>query len=127
MIENLFLEKVTIRRPKAGTRAFDGAVTYEIVLGEGDLPLQIRCALERRGRRVFSTQGVEIQGDATMLFRQKESAEVLIDDIVVDSTGAAWKVLRLDVQKAMFGSRKTGRADLQATTDPVPHDAEVSG
>ena len=127
MSENLFLERVTIRRPKAGTRQVDGSTTYEIVLGEGELPIEVRCALERRGRRVFSTQGVEVQGEATMLFRQKTSAEVLIDDILVDSSGQAWKVVGLDVQKALFGSRRMGRADLQKTVDPVPHDEEVSG
>ncbi len=127
MNTNLYLERVTLRRPKAGTRGVDGATQYEVVLGEGDLPIEVRCALERRGRRIFSTQGVEIQSDATMLFRQAPEKEIRLDDIVVDLEGQAWKVVGLDVQKSMFGSRKYGRADLQTTTNPVQHDQEVSG
>ena len=127
MNENLYLQRVTLRRPKAGTRGADGSVTYEIVLGEGDLPVEIRCSIEQRTRRIFSTQGVEIQSDATMLFRQKPGFEVRSDDIVVDPDGQAWKVVGLNVQKVLFGSRKLGRADLQTTVDPVPHNEEVSG
>jgi hypothetical protein len=129
MNENLYRQTVTIRRPKAGGMAADGRLTYEIVMGEGDLPVTVRCHLEQRGRRVFSTQGIEVRTDATMLFRQRPSvgAEIRIDDIVVDHDGAAWKVVGLDTQKAMFGCRVMGRADLQSTTNPVPHDTEVSG
>ena len=127
MMENLYRETVTIRRPRAGTGAVDGSVQYEIVLGEGDLPVEVRCALERRSRRIFSTQNVEIQSDATLLFRQQEGKELRNDDIVVDSTGAAWKVVGLNLQKMLFGSRLMGRADLQTTVNPVPHNEEVSG
>jgi DUF1009 family protein len=125
MNENLYRDTVTLRRPKG--MAVDGAVTYEIVLGDGDLPVQVRCHLEQRGRRTFTTQGTEIRSDATILFRQVPGREIRVDDIVVDQSGAAWKVVSLDVQKVLFGGRRLGRADLQATTEPVPHDAEVSG
>ena len=127
MNENLYRDTVTLRRPKAGGLGADGVPLYEIVLGEGDLPIQVRCHLERRSRRIFSTQGVEVRADGTMLFRQVPGREVRVDDIIVDHDGSAWKVLSLDLQKVLFGGRTLGRADLQVTTDPVPHDTEVSG
>jgi len=127
MNENLYRDTVTLRRPKAGGLGADGVPTYEIVLGEGDLPVQVRCHLEQRSRRILSTQGVELRADATMLFRQVVGIEVRIDDIVVDHDGNAWKVVGLDKQRVLFGSRTLARADLQITTEPVPHDTEVSG
>jgi len=127
MIENLYRETVTLRRPKPGTRAIDASTEYEIVLGDGDLPVRVRCRIERRGRRLFTTQGVELQGDATMLFRKKDNAEVLVDDIVVDRNGDAWKVMNVDAQKLLWGMATHCRADLQSTVDPVPNDLEVEG
>ena len=127
MIPLLYRETVTIRRPQAGGGNVDGSVTFEIVLGEDEHPVEVRCAIERRSRRLLSVQGVESQSDATMFFVQRSGSEIAVDDIVVDGDGHAWKVVGLEVQKQLFGMVKGGRADLKATVNPVPHNEEVSG
>lgn len=127
MNENLYRESVTIRRPKAGTRQVDGSVEYEVVLGDGDLPVQIRCRIVHNSRRVFTTQNVEIQADATLLYSVKSGREILKDDIVVDRNGQAYNVVRHKHEKALFGPQILGSLDLQETTLPVQHDEEVAG
>ena len=127
MMSLLYRQTVTIRRPQAGSGLVDGAVTYKVVLDDEESPMRLRCRLERRARRLFTAQGAEVQTDATMLFIQKDATELFIDDVVVDQDSNAYKVVGLETQKALFGSRVSGRADLKATTDPVQHELEVEG
>ncbi|MGH9462003.1 MAG: hypothetical protein ACRD1X_12340 [Vicinamibacteria bacterium] len=127
MIESLYRETVTLRRPKAATRQVDGSTDYEIVVDEAQYPVRVRCRIERKGRRIFTNQGVELQSDAAMVFRQKDGSTVRKDDIVVDRNGEAWKVLDLEELRQLFGPNTYARAGLQSTVDPVPHDEEVEG
>ncbi len=127
MNESLYRETVTLRRPRAGSRTVDGAVTYDVVLGDGDLPLEIRCRIVRNSRRLFTTQNVEIQTDGTLVYAVKNDREIRKDDIVVDRNGDAFQVVRVKHEKALFGLQVLGSVDLQQTTLPVQHSEEVAG
>jgi len=115
MLDITFRELVTLRRAKAGTRGASNDPVYEIVRDTAEEPLKVRCYIERRKRRVFSTAGVEEESDATMLFRATEKADVRAEDLVVDQDGAAYRVNGLETASSLFGSARYRRADLRKT------------
>lgn len=122
MLETLFRETVTLRRLAAGTRAVDGVAEYSTVVDADDVPIEIRCRIERRRRRILSKEGVELEGDATMMLKRPTSTEISEEDVVVDRNGQAWKILRVERAEAFFGAGEYMRLDLQETTIAVPAD-----
>lgn len=115
-------EKVTLRRPKVGTLQMAGQSQIEEVLDSDGSQLHLWVTIERRGRRVTDAKGVEVQTDGTLLFVVVPKPEVRIGDIAVTADGRAWRVIRLETQKARFGKIEYGRADVQRTELAVPKD-----
>jgi hypothetical protein len=120
MLDALFRETVTLRRLAVGTRQTDGAAGYEIVVDDAEVPVQIRCRIERRRRRLITKEGVELEGDATMVLKRPASIEISEEDVVVDRNGQAWKILRKESSDSFFGAGEYFRLDLQETTIEVP-------
>jgi hypothetical protein len=122
MLDTMLRETVTLRRAKAGSRSVQNEVVYEILRDAAEIPIEVRCRIERRRRRIFSTAGVEEESDGTMLYRISSKVDIQTNDLVVDRNGQAYKILGFDEQSSLFGSASYRRADLRLTRLPVQED-----
>lgn len=120
MLDALYDEKVTLRRPSA--RDSRNKSEYVQVLDEGGGAIEISCRIERNARRVFNTDGVELVVDATMAYRADLSPELKTEDIIVTKSKETFKVLRSSKAKQLFSKVSYGRAELALTRTQVPED-----
>lgn len=119
MLDTMMRENVTLRRARAGSRTVKNEVTYDILRDDAEIPIVLRCRIERRRRRIFSAQGVEEESDGTMIYRVTSKVDVKANDLIVDRNGQAFKILGFDEQPSLFGSATYRRADLRLTRLPV--------
>lgn len=122
MLEAMFRETVTLRKPRVSTRGANARATYEIVRDQAEIPVRIKCKIDYRKDRNQTTQAVEDNADATMIFRVRGVRDVDQTHIVVDQDGQAFRVKSIDVEKSMFGSATYKEVKLIKTTIPVGED-----
>ena len=122
MFEALFNDKFTIRRPVSRT------VRNEKVYAEptdGLAGLPIPCRIERRGRRVFTKDGVELGSDATLFFRKGlhgVDPVLALEDLVV-AGGETFRIVGMNEQPMLFTAGVYVRLDLARDQTPVEKDA----
>lgn len=122
MLDLTFIDTFTIRRPQSRTGRNE--VTYATVQDGHGAPLQLACRLELRRRRVFSTQGVEAESDATLVYRVSVGKEAKPEDLVV-CREETFRVIGTSRQRLLFGNAEYSRLDLQKVRTPVPEDEPV--
>jgi hypothetical protein len=126
MLGVLFNTKVTVRRAQVGGRTARNAVTYEQLVDSTGFPLTLKCRLERRGRRIFSTTGHEKESDAQMVWRDTATVEIKDEDLIVTTKGETFKVMSVERQTKLGTAVGYGRAQLRRTEIPVPGDKHGS-
>jgi len=122
MLDATFKETVTLRRARAGSRGGNAqASAYDVVRDAAGVVLRIRCKIDRKRRKLVSTQGIETESDATLLMRVRGAVDLRTTDFVVDETGAGYRIMGMDEQPALFGSARYKRVELRATTITFPN------
>jgi len=119
MLDVLFKETVTLRRAAEGTRTAAGGPTYATVRTEATLPLRIKCRIERGVSRSYGLQVTEADADAFMTCRRPTAGDFRETDLVVDSEGTVYKVMRLEAIEPLFGSARYLKATLKESRLPV--------
>jgi len=125
MLDVILTETVTVRRAKPGQRSVTNSVQYEELKDEGGFPLPIRCRIERRRRRVHtSLEGVELDADATLVYRVDKAPEIKPEDLIyLSRTKEVWRVLTHETADLLFqGKAHYGRLALQLSRQVVPGD-----
>lgn len=128
MLDALYKDSVTVRRPKGRDAA--NRITYEEILAENGGPLVIRCRIERRRRRVVTTDAKERVQDAQMVFRSDLAPQLQSQDIVVVTKDReTFEVDTLEKLDSPFGGPVAyGRAGLLRTAAVIPeneHDGQT--
>ena len=122
MLDILLKDKVTVRR--AGARDVRNNITYTQLTDSKGHPTHVTCKLDKRRRRIFSTDGVEMESDATMVYRVQGNPIVMLEDLVYFD-GTSYKIIAFAEQNMLFSAFNYVRADLQLTRDVQPEDREV--
>lgn len=127
MLDVTFTDSVTVRRPKAGSRTVSNSVQHEELKDDGGFPLPIRCRIERRKRRVHGLEGVELDADATLVYRVDRSPGVKAEDLIyLGRTKEVFRVLTFETVDLLFcGKAVYGRLFLQFFRQPVPEDLKA--
>lgn len=122
MLDVLFNESITIRRPTGRTAA--NAITYEQAKNEDGTGIVVRCRIEETRRRVIGTDGIQTESDATMVFRVNGNPVIGLEDVVIRDSGTAYRVIGINAQQAIGTPYKYARLDLALTKQLVPEDEE---
>lgn len=121
MLDTTFKETVTLRRARAGSRGANAqASAYDIVCNADQVPIRIKCYIDRKRRKLISTQGTDTESDATLLMRVRPGIDLQTFDFVVDQSGVGYRVMGMDDQSALFGPTRYKRVDLRLTTILFP-------
>lgn len=120
MLDLLFNETFTVRR--ASTRTATNDTTYAEPTDEpGGAAVPILCRIERKGRRTYDRDGVQLASDATLIYRKQDVPALQVQNLVV-SGGETYRILALEEQPMLFAGVTYVRADLARTRTPVPGD-----
>lgn len=124
MLDVVLTDSVTVRRIKTGTRTATNSVSYDELKDEGGFPIPVRCRIERRKRRIHGLEGVELDADATLVYRADKSPEIRPEDLIyLGRTKEVWRVLTHETADLLFcGKANYGRLALQMFRQPVPGD-----
>lgn len=126
MLDALYNESVTLRRPKAGTLRGSGYATMEQLLDATEAAVRIQCLLQARRRRTVNAAGSTLDVDAQLLYRVVNGIDAREGDFIVRADGTAWEVVGGETQRMLAGSALYGRADLKRTEIYAPPDKHGS-
>ena len=99
-------------------------VYTEVEDSEG-FPIRLACHLEEKQGRAFRLRGVEISGDANMLFVVRADGIPREADIVRPPRGKAYKIVSLEKQKQFGSGIEYARATLAFTKLPLKALTEI--
>lgn len=122
MLEILFNERVTVRKP--GPLDITGQAEEDVLRADDGTIARMRCAIERRGRRVTTRDGTEIVADATILFRRDRwpGNQLVVGSVVEDGEARRYRLLSYEEVNS-FGALYW-RAPLSSTREDVKKDPE---
>lgn len=124
MLDIVHTDSVTIRRAVPGSRTATNAVQYEEVKAEDTDPIVIRCRIERRKRRVHNLEGVEMDADASLVYRKDRYPQLQLEDLVYNSKrNEVYRIITFEDADLLFCSNaQYGRLSLQIYRATVPGD-----
>lgn len=126
MLDVAYTDSVTVRRPKAGSRSVSNSVQYEELKDQGGFPLPIRCRIERRKRRVHTVEGVELDADASLVYRKDKSPDLKLEDLIFTNRKEVFRILTFEEVNFLFCEKaQYVRLSLQFFRQPVPDDLKA--
>lgn len=127
MLDLFHNEKCTLRRSEGRTGRNDA--DFKEVTGPDGAPIIIKARLDRRVQRRRSLTGVEILGDASMVYAENtikgQEGFPREWDRVVTPRGEVFSVASIEEAQLMGVRRKEFRAFLNKTHEPVASEAHT--
>lgn len=103
-----------------------GEPVYEEALDAEGFEIRLLCHLEEKKTRAFRLQGVELSGDATMVWQARADKLPAEGDLVVTiERPTAYRILSKETQKQMGTGISYSRATLALTKLPLTPPKEI--